>query len=232
MPSRAVAVAPFGQDHQEETTMMNPLCSWMCPGLRPSPTPEPSSSYHRDRGAPRFLGEAPSHPAYGARNPRVPTRHRKMGGSELIGHLILDHRSWVVRGGVPGGRHTASGQTNIWMMDGAQRIGQGSPGTANPVNWQVAATGDFDADDRSDILWRHTATGQVVIWLMDGTQMVGGGSAGSVGLEWTIAGTGDFNGEHRSLRWRGRVVSFATLARSRAAGTNESSSVVVFHRLQ
>ena len=28
------------------------------------------------------------------------------------------------------------------------------------LNWQVAGTGDFDGDGKSDIFWRNTSTGE------------------------------------------------------------------------
>ena len=85
-----------------------------------------------------------------------------------------------------------SGLTYIWLMDGTDRIGQGSPGFLDPI-WQVAGTGDFDGDQRADILWRHRGNGNTYIWFMNGTQFDGGWSIGNVLLTWEIAGTGTFD---------------------------------------
>jgi hypothetical protein len=42
--------------------------------------------------------------------------------------------------------------------------------------WQIAGTGDFDADGNMDILWRYYGTGPYqglnVIWYMNGTTFV------------------------------------------------------------
>ena len=42
-----------------------------------------------------------------------------------------------------------------------------------------AATHDFNADCRSDILWRNATTGQVLGWFLNGSTVIGGGSPGS-----------------------------------------------------
>jgi hypothetical protein len=71
--------------------------------------------------------------------------------------------------------------------------------------WQIAGTGDFNGDGRSDILWRNT-DGQLSDWL--GTANGGftdnsAASHTSVATAWKIAGTGDFNGDGRSdILWR------------------------------
>ncbi len=63
--------------------------------------------------------------------------------------------------------------------------------------------GDFDGDDRSDILWRNISNGVVYIWFVHGIQLVDAGPAGGVPLEWQIAGVGDFDGDDRSdILWR------------------------------
>ena len=64
-------------------------------------------------------------------------------------------------------------------MNGTNVIGGGSLGNPGP-SWQVIATGDFDGDRRSDILWQNTS-GAVVIWEMNGTSVIGGGSLGNPG---------------------------------------------------
>jgi VCBS repeat protein/hemolysin type calcium-binding protein len=64
--------------------------------------------------------------------------------------------------------------------------------------------GDFNADGRSDVLWRHV-DGSLAIWQMNGAAVAGGGvfSAGP-GAFWRVADTGDFNGDGRDdILWRG-----------------------------
>jgi len=61
---------------------------------------------------------------------------------------------------------------------------------------------DFNADGRSDILWRHASDGTVVMWLMNGMGVVSAGTIGA-GTDWSIAGVGDFNGDGKAdILWR------------------------------
>jgi parallel beta-helix repeat protein len=103
-------------------------------------------------------------------------------------------------------RNPSSGQVAIWEMDGTTLL----PGTALlaplvDASWQIAGTGDFNADGKSDILWRNPSSGQVAIWEMDGTTLLPGTAllAPLVDASWQIAGTGDFNGDGKSdILWR------------------------------
>ncbi|KJU84399.1 FG-GAP repeat domain-containing protein [Candidatus Magnetobacterium bavaricum] len=80
-------------------------------------------------------------------------------------------------------------------MDGATIKDKGFAGNV-PLNWQIKATGDFNDDCSSDILWQDSVTGDVAIWLMDGTSInkqaiVQKGMPG----QWQFAGIGDLNGD-------------------------------------
>ena len=71
-------------------------------------------------------------------------------------------------------RSPVTGQMVIWLVDGRQMIliGGGSPSQAASLDWQFQATGDFDADGKSDILFRcrtgatQCTPGQFLIFLM------------------------------------------------------------------
>jgi hypothetical protein len=62
---------------------------------------------------------------------------------------------------------------------------------------------DFNADRKSDILWRNFGTGENAIWLMDGFTVSSSSNIRSEDLTWKIVGTGDFDGDGKSdILWR------------------------------
>ena len=73
---------------------------------------------------------------------------------------------------------------------------------------------DFNGDGKSDILWRNPSTGQVAIWQMDGTTLQAGTGfiSANPGLDWQIAGTGDFNGDKKAdILWRNSFTGQAAI---------------------
>ena len=86
---------------------------------------------------------------------------------------------------------------------------ENSSGAASPCGAAVAvASGmlsdshDFNADGRSDILWRDTG-GDATIWRMSGGTILGGSSQGNVTTNWSVVGSRDFNGDgFADILWR------------------------------
>jgi len=137
------------------------------------------------------------------------------------GHLDILWRNY--------GSGTYSGWNCVWYMDGTminQHYGHyeegiidyGYPEIVLDLDWRIEATGDFNEDGHTDLLWRNygsgTYSGWNCIWYMDGEVITGYGH-GAVGiidygypeivldLDWKIAGAGDFNGDgHTDLLWR------------------------------
>jgi hypothetical protein len=58
-----------------------------------------------------------------------------------------------------------------------------------PTSWNIAETGDFNGDGRSDILWVYNS-GDVGIWFMNGTNVSSVTFYGSVGTNWTVQALG------------------------------------------
>jgi hypothetical protein len=90
------------------------------------------------------------------------------------------------------------------MKDGGFE-GNGSLYMTVSDQWHIVGTGDFNGDGRDDVLWRGN-NGIVTDWLgqADGTFVSNNASVfNPVGLDWHIAGTGDFNGDGRDdVLWR------------------------------
>jgi hypothetical protein len=76
-------------------------------------------------------------------------------------------------------------------------------GTPPAVLLDPLLSPDFNADVRSDILWRDS-TGQNAIWLMNGLSLTSSALILAVSAPgWTIAGQGDFNGDGKAdILWR------------------------------
>jgi hypothetical protein len=71
-------------------------------------------------------------------------------------------------------------------MNGSQVLSTAGLGLVD-IGWTIAETGDFNADGKSDILWRHTS-GDTVIWFMNGSQISSTASLGVISISWTIQG--------------------------------------------
>jgi fructose-specific phosphotransferase system IIC component len=110
-------------------------------------------------------------------------------------------------------QNETTGQRALWLMNG---IGGGfTPASIVDLghvdtNWQIAGTGDFNSDSKTDILWQNTMTGQRALWLMNG---IAGGftpasivNLGYVDTNWVIAGTGDFDNDSQTdILWQNTV---------------------------
>jgi len=80
----------------------------------------------------------------------------------------------------------SSGNTAIWLMNGAQVAS--SRGLGNiPTTWSVVQTGDYNGDSKSDILWRDSS-GNTAIWFMNGLQVASSAGLGNLPIVWAVQG--------------------------------------------
>jgi hypothetical protein len=100
--------------------------------------------------------------------------------------------------------HNANGDTSIWLMTASGTQAQVLSATdfgIVPASWDIAGTGDFNGDGKSDILW-HNMNGDTSIWLMTGSgsqvQVSSTADLGFIPTSWNVAITGDFNGDGKS----------------------------------
>jgi subtilisin family serine protease len=101
-------------------------------------------------------------------------------------------------------RDTTTGTVAIWFLNTTVSVFVAGSATvgAVPLSWQIVATGDFNADGHSDILWRDTS-GATAIWQMNGGQVAQTVGLGTVPTNWSIAETGDFNADGKAdILWR------------------------------
>jgi Ca2+-binding RTX toxin-like protein len=103
---------------------------------------------------------------------------------------------------------SVTGQVSNWVANSGLGFNDNSANSSRAVglDWQIARTADFDGDGKADILWRH-ASGAITTWLASSTGsgfLIDNPAASlPMGLDWTIAGAGDFNGDGRAdILWR------------------------------
>lgn len=63
-------------------------------------------------------------------------------------------------------------------MSGMALASNGYTSSFADSTWQIAGTGDFNADGLSDILWRNTVNSKTYIWFMNGTTLASSGYTG------------------------------------------------------
>ena len=124
-----------------------------------------------------------------------------------------------------------SGDVTNWLGQvNGSFVGNAANSYNNPgISWTVVGTGDFNGDGRDDVLWSNTS-GDITNWLGQANGNFVGNAAISYnnpGASWSIAGTGDFNGDGRDdVLWRatnGTVTNWLGQANGNFAGNAANS---------
>ncbi len=113
----------------------------------------------------------------------------------------------------------ANGTLAEWDMNGSSLSGayitSGGAIVAPDASWNVSAISDFNNDGRADVLWRNS-DGVLGLWSMNGAVVAStsyvtlNGGIVAPDASWSVAGTGDFNGDGNSdILWRNTAGSTA-----------------------
>ena len=104
-------------------------------------------------------------------------------------------------------QHTANGALAVWQMTGATVTATLSliPDRVEDPLWRVVGVADFNADGKSDLLWRHLGKGDVGVWLMNGVSRIIHSPLNPwlvADQAWQIAAVTDANGDGKpDLIW-------------------------------
>ncbi|MBX7158344.1 MAG: hypothetical protein K1X66_08170 [Verrucomicrobiae bacterium] len=101
--------------------------------------------------------------------------------------------------------NTLTGQRQIWLMNrfapGQIKSTVSLPGVG--TQWRIAATGEFNNDGCTDIVWENKETGDRAVWLLYNTSVFSGAFIATVPTDWKIVGTGFFDDNERTdLLWQ------------------------------
>jgi Ca2+-binding RTX toxin-like protein len=99
-------------------------------------------------------------------------------------------------------RNYKTGDNVIWSMGGTNGTtvvgGLPLPNVPQPA-YRLELTGDFNADNQADILFRNYETGENLIWLMNDNNIIGGAVLPPLADEaWQPRVAGDFTGDNKT----------------------------------
>jgi hypothetical protein len=90
-------------------------------------------------------------------------------------------------------------------VEGVTFLGSATLYQVPDTTWEIGATGDFNGDGKTDILWRYNGPGGYnVVWYLDGVTFLGSAVFPAVtDPTWKMVGAGDFNGDGKpDILWR------------------------------
>jgi serralysin len=125
----------------------------------------------------------------------------------------------------------AAGEVGDWLAGGNGGFAYNAAAgvTAIPSSWQVEGVGDFNGDNRDDILWRNT-DGTVGTWSgqANGGFVANNAAVFTVSADWQIVATGDFNGDGKDdILWRHSSGTIADWLANASGGFAPNNSSIV-----
>ena len=145
-------------------------------------------------------------------------------------------------------RNTQSGQLLAWVVqcmqvflppfNGCQQLSTNSPWVSPPLDFQIVGQRDFNGDGTTDILWRNSA-GQLLVWLLNRESESGPGinrvvqmGVGSLTIapssDWSVFGTGDFNGDgFGDILWRNTNTGQVVIWLLKCSGTGQIACQII-----
>jgi hypothetical protein len=89
----------------------------------------------------------------------------------------------------------------IELLNGLSIAASGTITT--PIGWKVQASGDFNNDNKADIILQNSSSGLPQIWLMNGTSVTSTVTLVNPGPSWHVIATGDFNADgNADILWQ------------------------------
>jgi hypothetical protein len=103
---------------------------------------------------------------------------------------------------------TATGAARYWLMNGVTRASELPVSPATPASgYRLAATDDFNGDQRTDLVFQNLATTGAEFWFMRNNARIGSAVAATgappPGANWYLAAAADFNADGwPDILWR------------------------------
>ena len=93
--------------------------------------------------------------------------------------------------------------------------------------WSMDRYGDFDGDERSDLMWRNASTGETAIWLMNDGKLQSGAVVVS-DPAWRVTHSTDFDGDRRTdLVWVNETTGTTSLWLVSGLGMHDGATLLV-----
>jgi hypothetical protein len=90
-------------------------------------------------------------------------------------------------------RNVVSGQNYLYPMNALSiKATEGYVRTVADLDWDIIASGDYNGNGKTDLLWRNSATGQTYLYLMDGAVVAAEGYLRTIADRgWMVPRSGD-----------------------------------------